>query len=178
MLCGCRVVVPTIGQQKVLDLLHESHPGVVRMKAIARSTVWWPGVDKDIEEKVRTCQQCQVNQKSPLAPMHPWEWPKRPWARIHIDHLGPFQGKTILVVVDAYSKWIESVIVPSTSSQATIKALRNMFATHGIPETIVSDNGSGFTSCEFGDFTRKNGIQHIKSAPYHPASNCLAERAV
>ena len=49
--------------------------------------------------------------------MHPWEWPKRPWARIHIDHLGPFQGKTILVVVDAYSKWIESVIVPSTSSQ-------------------------------------------------------------
>ena len=109
-------------------------------------------------------------------PMHPWEWSKRPWARIHIDHLGPFQGKIILVVVDAYSKWIESVIVPSTSSQATIKALRNN--THGIPETIVSDNGSEFTSCEFGDFTRKNGIRHIKTAPYHPASNGLAERAV
>ena len=79
VLCGCRVVVPIVGQQKVLDLLHESHPGVVRMKAIARSTVWWPGVDKDIEENVRTCQQCQVNQKSPpLAPMHQWEWPKCP----------------------------------------------------------------------------------------------------
>ena len=110
--------------------------------------------------------------------MHPWEWSKRPLACVHIDHLGPFQGKTILVVVDAYSKWIESVIVPLTSSQATIKALRNMFATHGIPETIVSDNGSGFTSCELGDFTRKNGIQHIKTAPYHPASNGLAERAI
>ena len=48
-----------------------------------------------------------------------------------------------------------SYCVPSTSSQATIKALRNMFATHGIPETIVSDNGSGFTSCEFGDFTEE-----------------------
>ena len=78
MLCGCRVVVPIIGQQKVLDLLHESYPGVVRMKAIERRTMWWPGVDKDIEEKVRVCQQCQMNQKSPpLAPMHPWEWPKR-----------------------------------------------------------------------------------------------------
>ena len=52
VLCGCQVVVPTIGKQKVMDLLHESHPGIVRMKAIARSTVWWPGVDKDIEEKV------------------------------------------------------------------------------------------------------------------------------
>ena len=68
-----------------------------------------------------------------------------------------------------------SYCVPSTSSQATIKALRNMFATHGIPETIVSDNGSGFISCEFWDFTMKKGIQHIKTAPYHPASNGLAQ---
>ena len=90
----------------------ESHPVVVRMKAIARNTMWWSGVDKDLEEKVRTCQQYQVDQKLPsLVPMHPWEWPKHPWAHIHIDHLGQFQGKIILVVVDAYSKWIESVIV-------------------------------------------------------------------
>ena len=98
VLCGCQVVVPTIGQQKVLDLLHESHPGVVRMKAIARSAVWWPGVNKDIGEKVRTCQQCQVNQKSPpLAPMHPWEWPKRPWARIHINHRACAAGEVYIL---------------------------------------------------------------------------------
>ena len=70
------------------------------------------------------------------------------------------------------------MIVPSTSSQATIKALRPIFATHGLPEIIVSDNGSAFTSEEFQEFVKQNGIRHLRSAPYHPASNGLAERAV
>ena len=70
------------------------------------------------------------------------------------------------------------MIVPSTSSQATIKALCPIFATHGLPEIIVSDNGSAFTSEEFQKFIKQNGIRHLRSAPYHPASNGLAERAV
>ena len=124
-------------------------------------------------------EPCQINQKSPsLAPLHTWEWPKRPWSRIHIDHAGPFQGKTILVVVDAHSKWIEAVPVPSTSSIATITVLRNLFATHGIPELIFSVNGTSFTSDEFKEFVRRNGTRHRTSAPYHPATNGLAERAV
>ena len=68
-----------------------------------------------------------------------------------MDHAGPFQGKTILVVIDAHSKWIEAVTVPSTSSAATIKVLRNLFSTHGIPELLFSDNGTSFTSEEFRD---------------------------
>jgi hypothetical protein len=95
-----------------------------------------------------------------------------------VDHAGPFQGKTILVVIDAHSKWIEAVTVSSTSSAATIKVLRNLFATHGIPELLFSDNGTSFTSEEFRDFVQKNGIRHRTSSPYHPATNGLAERAV
>ena len=110
--------------------------------------------------------------------MHVWEWPKKPWSRIHVDHAGPFQEKTILVVVDAHSKWIEAVTVPSTSSTATIKVLRNLFATHGIPELLVSDNGTSFTSEEFKEFLQRNGVRHRTSSPYHPATNGLAERAV
>ena len=179
LLWGCRVIIPSVGREKVLDELHEGHPGVVKMKSLARSIVWWPGIDTDLQEKVRKCKQCQENQKSPaLAPLHPWDWPKRPWARIHIDHAGPFQGKIFLVAVDAHSKWLEAVTVPTTSSQATIKVLRTMFATHGLPELIVSDNGTSFTSLEFEEFTKRNGIRHITTAPYHPASNGLAERAV
>ena len=87
-------------------------------------------------------------------------------------------GKTFLIVVDAHSKWLEAVSVPSTSSQATIQTLRTIFATHGLPETIVSDNVTGFTSSEFQQFLTQNGIKHIKTAPYHPATNGLAERAV
>ena len=66
----------------------------------------------------------------------------------------------------------------STTSAATIEKLREMFAIHGLPATLVSDNGSNFTSSEFEEFMKKNGIRHVKVAPYYPASNGLAERAV
>ena len=81
-------------------------------------------------------------------------------------------------VRDAHSKWIEADIVDNATSTGTIRKLRQMFATHGIPETIVSDNGSVFTSKEFQQFVQLNGIKHVTTAPYHPASNGLAERAV
>ena len=93
-------------------------------------------------------------------------------------YLGPFEGKNILVVIDAHSKWIEAVCTPSTSSAAVIEVLATLFAQFGVPETIVTDNGAGFVSSEFEDFLKSNGVKHSTSAPYHPASNGLAERAV
>ena len=110
--------------------------------------------------------------------LHPWEWPSRPWARVHIDHAGPFQGKLFLLLVDAHSKWMEVHIVPSTSAEATIAKLRNIFATFGLPEQLVSDNGSSFTSTEFQKFLMEKGVKQILTSPYHPSSNELAERAV
>ena len=80
--------------------------------------------------------------------------------------------------MDAHSKWLEAHVVETPTSAGTIQKLRQMFATHGIPETIVTDNGSVFTSKEFNHFTDMNGIKHLTTAPYHPASNGLAERAV
>ena len=87
-------------------------------------------------------------------------------------------GNTFLLVIDAHSKWLEVVMVPSTSSHVTMQKLRGIFATHGLPETIVSDNAAGFTSVEFQEFLTRNGIRHITSAPYHPSTNGLVERAV
>ena len=125
------------------------------MKGPARSVVWWPGIDSDIEKKVKSCHLCQQNQKSPAkAPLHPWEWPNRPWSRIHVDYAGPFLGKMFLITVDAYSKWMEVQLVPTATSHNTIQKLRSIFATHGLPEVLVSDNGTAFTSVEFQDFTQ------------------------
>lgn len=149
------------------------------MKSLARSHVWWPGLDNAIATKVQECQICQEDRPNPpRAPLHPWEWPSRPWARLHIDHAGPFMGKLYLVVCDAHSKWIDVSIVSSTSAEITIRKLRTLFATHGVPDQLVSDNGSGFASQEFRSFTQSNGIRHIFTSPYHPSSNGLAERAV
>ena len=77
-------------------------------------------------------------------------------------------GHTYLIIVDACSKWLDAHIMSTTSSEKTIDTLRSVFATHGIPQMIVTDNGSSFTSQEFKTFTQKNGIKHVTSAPYHP----------
>ena len=79
------------------------------------------------------------------------------------------------VVVDGHSKWLDVVSVPSATTQHTIAKLMSIFATHGLPEMIVSDNGTVFISTDFQIFTKQNGIRHVTSAPYHPASNGLAE---
>ena len=83
-----------------------------------------------------------------------------------------------LVVIDAYSKWLEVFPMSTTTSSATISQLRTLFARFGLPETLVSDNGPQLASTEFAEFCRGNGIHHVMVAPYHPSSNGMAERAV
>ncbi|XP_068684312.1 uncharacterized protein [Montipora foliosa] len=112
------------------------------------------------------------------APLHPWEWPEKPWSQIHIDHAGPFMGQLFLIVINADSKWIEVYPTSSTIATATIEKLRQAFASHGLPEMVVSDNGSGFAREEFADFMAKNGILYVKTAPRHPSSKGLVERSV
>ena len=105
LLWGNRVIVPEKGRQRVIQMLHQAHPGVSRMKSLARCYVWWPGMDGDLESCVKVCEACQVNQKTPpVVPLHPWSWPQKPWERVHIDYAGPFMGKMYLLVIDAYTK--------------------------------------------------------------------------
>ena len=124
LLRGSRVIVPPQGRPIVLSQLHDTHPGISRMKSLARSYVWWPGLDRDIENTVKSCQTGQESRPAPpQAPVHPWECPSRPWARLHIDHAGPFLGKTFHIVVDAHSRWLEVCVVDSTSAEVTIRSL-------------------------------------------------------
>ena len=179
LLWGMRVVVPKACQEAVLEELHASHPGIVKMKSLARIHVWWWGIDKDIEQVVRECPACQSVRNAPSTTyLHPWSWPDGPWKRIHVDFAGPFLGSMFMVLVDAHSKWLEVVPMASTTTEKTIEMLRNMFARYGLPDQIVSDNGPQFTSTEFATFIKRNGVKHIRTAPYHPASNGEAERFV
>ena len=179
LLWGGRVIIPSSLQTTVLAELHKEHIGISRMKALARSHVWWTGMDKDIENTAKACESCQsVKQAPSRAPLHPWIWPGQPWQRLHIDFAGPFMEKSFLIVVDAHSKWADVVEMSSTTTARTITALRRLFANHGIPEQIVSDNGPQFISSEFEGFMRRNGIRHTRVSPYHPAANGEAERFV
>ena len=141
LLRGNRIVVPPEGRDKVMELLHSGHPGNSRMKSLARSFVWWPGIDHDLEEKVKMCDACQRVRHNPApAPLHPWEFPRNPWERLHADFAGPFLGKMFLIVIDAYSKWLEVKPLTAATSAITIEHLRSMFATHGLPKMFVTDN--------------------------------------
>ncbi|KAJ8021906.1 hypothetical protein HOLleu_39239 [Holothuria leucospilota] len=179
LLWGLRVIIPPKLQSHVLNTLHDEHVGICRMKALARSYFWWPGLDKDIENIANNCEVCvSTRNKPPMAPLHPWRWPSKPWERIHIDFAEKPQGQYFKVVVDAHSKWPEVFPMSSITTSKTIAILRNLFASYGLPDTVVSDNGPQFISKEFSDFMQNNKIKHIRVAPYHPASNGAAERFV
>ena len=97
LLWGARIVIPPQGQKLILNELHDTHIGMTRMKSLARMHVWWPQLDRDIEQLVKGCHQCQVDQpEPPKAPLQPWSWPSRPWSRLHIDYAGPLYGKMCL----------------------------------------------------------------------------------
>ena len=123
-----RIIVPQPGREKILNLLHEGHPGICKMKALARNFIWWPKIDVVLEGKVKQCNQCQLSRlSSPVVPMHPWDWPEYPWQQIHLDYAGPINGKMFLILIDAHSKWMEVEIVNFATSQATIVRLRAIF---------------------------------------------------
>ena len=114
---GSRVVIPPHGRAKLLKQIHEAHPGMVRMKMLARSYFWWPGHDANIGCEVKDCESCQRNANAPPS----WEWPSRPWSRLHVDYAGPFENHMFLVVGYAYSKWIEVFKTNSSTTAVTVQ---------------------------------------------------------
>lgn len=176
---GHRVVIPDGCRDKVLKLIHEPHMGIVKSKAIARSYVWWPGIDEAVERECRACATCaQHADAPPSASPRLWPWPHRPWTRLHLDFMGPIGGRLYLVVVDSMSKWLEVFLVPNTSARSTISKLSELWSRFGVPRQIVTDNGPPFTSSEFATSLQGDGVEHVFTAPYHPASNGAAENAV
>ena len=178
VLWGMRVIIPPPLRNRLLQELHEEHPGIVAMKAIARSYLWWPNLNAEIELAVKSCEVCQSVQKATsVAPLYPWKWPTRVWQRVHID-FAEKDGNYYLGLIDSHSKWIEVAHMTSTTSQSTIEQLRMWFAAYGLPEEVVSDNGPQFISSQFVSFLKLNGIKQTVVPPYHPSSNGAAERTV
>ncbi|KRX87523.1 Uncharacterized protein T4E_11024 [Trichinella pseudospiralis] len=147
-------------KQVVMDMLHQAHPGIMRIKALARSYEWWPRIDNYVEQMVQRYKPCEESRNAPeRAPVHIWTIGKK------------------LTNHDSYSKWLEVRPVLTTSSALAISNLRHLFTTHGLPEAL-SDNATAFTSKEFQNFMLSNAIRHITITPYHPAWNGQAEQMV
>lgn len=173
-----RLVIPPKMRGDILSCLHAAHVGGEKMKARARLCLFWPSMNSDIEETARRCQLCERHKpKNARMPLHSHDMPSLPWEVIGAD-LCYHNGNEYLVVVDFYSFFFEIVAVQSSSASKVISAFTNIFATHGFPSRLVTDNGPPFSSQQFQDFISKIGSNHVRSSPYHPRSNGMAERAV
>lgn len=118
LLWGGRIVIPPQLRNRMVDELHKAHPRIVKMKILARQYVWWPGIDTELEKKVKVCQNWQSVRQNPAhAPHHQWEWLQRSWSRVHADYAGPFLGRMFLVLVDVHTKCIDVHITSSFTSQ-------------------------------------------------------------
>ncbi|CAK1580016.1 unnamed protein product [Parnassius mnemosyne] len=179
LMWGYRLVIPQGLSVKVLSQLHISHIGIVKMKSMACSYVWWPNIDADLEAICKQYETCAAEaQAPPHASPQSWPYHTQPWSMVHVDFLGPLFGRTYLVVIDASSKWLEVFKMHKTNATAVIKVLRATFARFGLPVEIVSDQGPPFKSNEFQTFLNNNGIRQSFSPAYHPSSNGAAENAV
>lgn len=180
LLRGHKVVLPEVLRSKILDELHTSHLGIVKTKALARSKFWFPKVDEAIDKMIGECSICVcLRPAPPRSPIVSWPYPKQAFDRIHLDFLGPIDNRMFLVIVDAYSKWVECYDMKNNvTSSNLVNKLCDFMSHYGIPSTLVSDNGTAMTSDCFKNFCKLNGIQHLTSPPYHPASNGQAESFV
>lgn len=179
LLWGYRLIVLISLQKIILPEIHASHFDINKMKAMARSFVWWPNIDKQIESITKNCLKCLENNKNPpKIPLTPWSWPLTLWHRVHADFLGPLEGKMILLLIDSHSKWSEAYVMQNINEMSTIAVFEDIFARFGYPVHLVTDNFATFKGEAFKKFMQKGGIRHSTSPPHCPATNGAVENLV
>lgn len=175
---GVRIVPPRSLRSRILGILHSNHPGIIRMTRLARQYFWWPNIDASINSFIQRCSTCQINaRKRTNASLSSWPDVTQFGERVHID-VAQYKSQNYLVYVDSYTKWIDIQVIKDLSTNSAIEALRQIFKYVGLPQNLVSDNGTNFTSEEFDKFLSENFISHTRTPPGHHSSNGQAERVI
>ena len=177
LLYGSRIVIPEKLRKETMEKIHSGHQGIVRCRLRVAQSVWWPGASKTMETFVTHCPECQKNTAPHREPLMPSKLPSYPWEKVGTD-LFEIDKTTYLIVVDYFSRFIEVQKLSNTTASGVITALKAIFARHGIPSIMISDNGPQYNCKEMREFAGKYNFCHITSSPYHPQSNGLAERSV
>ena len=173
-----RIVVPTKLQGETVDIAHSGHLGIAKTKALLREKVWFPMMDKMVEQKVKSCLPCQI--ATPMTAREPLQMsplPNEPFEKISID-FAHVDNETVLLVIDDYSRFPFIEPVRSTAAQCVIPKLDQIFAIMGTPEVVRSDNGPPFCGEEFKKFSEKLGFKHRKVTPLWPRANGQVENFV
>lgn len=173
-----RIVIPKILRKEILKKLHIGHMGLEKCKLRARESVFWPGLNNDLQNMIHNCDICLSHRKNcqkETLQLH--DIPDRPWAKVGTD-LFHFKHKNYLILIDYYSKFFEVVELQITSSDYIIGCMKDIFSRQGIPCVVMSDCGPQFSSHNFRQFSSEWNFTHITSSPHYPQSNGQVERTV
>ena len=177
LLKGPRIVIPSCLREEYLERMHYSHLSASKIQDNARQHLYWPGLDADITDYVRRCQECIKKAHRPKEPLQAHDVPSQPWERIAMDHFYQ-NGRLYLLVCDYFSKFPFIFQTKSTSFAYIKEQLEELFGLEGAPDEIMSDNGPPFCSREFNSFLSGLGIKHTTSSPNYPQSNGFIERQI
>lgn len=175
---GQKLIVPSANRNKILSDLHLGHHGIEKTIKRARTAVFWTGMQNDIIKYIERCKICQSTQKSNTKePIMTKEIPQLPWEIVASD-LFHLDGKEYVGICDSYSGFYTFKKLNGQTSHEVITILKEVFATHGIPRVLESDNGPQYSSKEFKNFANEWNFHHQTSSPKYPRSNGLAEKYV
>ena len=178
ILKSMQILIPSAMRLGVLDKIHQGHQGIVKCRSRARQSVWWPGISREIQDMVQSCRICAGYKTNTPEPLNPTAFPERPWQLVGIDFFHT-KASDYLLIVDYFSRYVEVAgMNKGKRAPDVISTLKDIFARHGIPEEIRSDNGPPFDSWEFTHFAKEWDIKLNPSSPYYPQSNGEAERSV
>ena len=178
VLKGKWIVMPKSLRTAVLAQIRYAHQGTEKCKLRARDSVFWCGINRNIEDMVKSCAPCQAHQAANTKePLMPQDVPKHAWHTLATD-LFHWNGMEYLLVADYYSKFPVVRKLNNISSNTVINHLKGIFDEQGIPEKLISDNGMQYSSAEFRAFSAKYGFEHVTSSPLYPQANGFIERTV
>ena len=178
---GTRIVVPDKKCEAILKLIHEGHLGVNKCKLHAKETVYWPGLNDQLEKPVLNCEIClkfshSKHKQKPILSLGQ-QVPLYAWTKLVTD-IFHFEGASYLLVVDFTSRFPVLCKLTSMTGQHITNQCKLIFSEYGWPETLISDNGPCYTAEVFTNLMREHTVNHITSSPHYPQSNGLAEKYV
>ena len=175
-----KIIIPSSLYARAIESAHEGHQYTTKTLQLLRQTCWFPGMNKLVGDYVSSCLACNAaSHHNPPVPLEPNFLPDRPWQKLHADFKGPIAGSYYAhIFIDQYSKYPEVDIVKSTSFKKLKPAMDRVFATHGIPETLSTDNGPPYSGDEFKAYAKRLGFELTPVTPDDPQSNGFAENFV
>ncbi|CAE1292605.1 unnamed protein product [Acanthosepion pharaonis] len=179
ILKGQQIVIPQTLQEDILKQLHTAHLGQEKTKLLAKDTVYWVNINRDIEQFTKSCSICQQHQPSQMQePLMQHDIPTKPWDIVGTD-LFDLHGSQWLIIADYYSKYPVVKHLPAHSpSSVIVNTTRQVFAEFGIPSKVVSDNGPHFSSHLYREFAKEWGFHHETTSPRRPQGNGFIERQI